>query len=42
MRDDFRLFRLDRMNHLIETGEPFASQPGKTLEDFLARYTNSE
>ncbi len=38
LRDEFRHFRLDRMNNLIESGESFTSQPGKTLEDFLAQY----
>ncbi len=40
LRDEFRHFRLDRMSNLIESGESFALQPGRTLEDFLAQYEN--
>lgn len=35
LRDDFRHFRLDRMNAIAVTG-PFEIQPGRTLDDFLA------
>lgn len=38
LRDEFRHFRLDRMDKLIESGESFTLQPGRTLEDFLAQY----
>jgi predicted DNA-binding transcriptional regulator YafY len=38
LRNEFRSFRLDRMNNLIESGEAFTPQPGRTLEDFLAQY----
>jgi predicted DNA-binding transcriptional regulator YafY len=34
LRNDFRHFRVDRMCR-IDHGEPFALQPGRTLEDFL-------
>ncbi len=36
LRNDFRNFRLDRVVSL-EAGEPFESEPGKTLKDFLRR-----
>ena len=36
LRDDFRHFRLDRLAHLVETGERFADEAGRRLEDFLA------
>jgi predicted DNA-binding transcriptional regulator YafY len=35
-RGDFRQFRLDRMTGLA-AGELFEAQPGRTLDDFLAR-----
>lgn len=41
LREDFRHFRLDRMETLIESGENFVSKPGQALEDFLARYEKS-
>ncbi len=31
MRDDFRSFRLDRMERLVDTGETFAAEPGKRV-----------
>lgn len=34
-RDDFRHFRLDRMEDWELTGDTFAPEPGKTLEDFM-------
>ena len=37
LRQDFRSFRLDRIGEAEVTEEPFQSEPGKTLEDFLAR-----
>jgi predicted DNA-binding transcriptional regulator YafY len=36
LRDDFRHFRLDRIGD-PSLGEPFSSEPDKTLEIFLAR-----
>ena len=36
LRVDFRNFRLDRIREPMLT-EPFADEPGKTLDDFLAR-----
>ncbi len=35
-RDDFRSFRLDRIEGLQVLAEPFADEPGKLLRDFLA------
>ena len=37
LRQDFRSFRLDRIGEAEMTEEPFQPEPGKTLEDFLAR-----
>jgi predicted DNA-binding transcriptional regulator YafY len=37
LRQDFRSFRLDRIGEAEVTDEPFQPEPGKTLEDFLAR-----
>ncbi len=34
LRRDFRMFRLDRMSDVEETGEIFRPEPGKTLKDF--------
>ncbi len=34
LRDDFRMFRLDRIAAMDSGGEPFAPEPGKTLADF--------
>ena len=36
LRCDFRSFRLDRVLKAEPTGSPFAPEPGKTLEDYLA------
>lgn len=36
LRNDFRNFRLDRMNELELMGETFDDEPGKTLRDYLA------
>ncbi|MGL4406080.1 MAG: helix-turn-helix transcriptional regulator [Notoacmeibacter sp.] len=33
-RDAFRMFRLDRMSNLKDSGEKFKLEPGKTLKDF--------
>lgn len=38
LRDDFRSFRADRFLALETRAERFAPEPGKMLEDFLARY----
>jgi predicted DNA-binding transcriptional regulator YafY len=35
LRRDFRNFRLDRVSTCLRTGESFANEPGKTLDDFL-------
>ncbi len=37
LRDDFRTFRLDRINDFEILSERFRSEPGKTLHDFLKR-----
>lgn len=37
LRDDFRVFRLDRMV-LREVGAPFEEQPGRTLREYMTRY----
>lgn len=34
LRHDFRMFRLDRITRLEDTGDTFRSEPGKTLRDF--------
>ena len=34
LRDDFRMFRLDRIDRMIDTGETFRPERGKTLADF--------
>ncbi|PVB60809.1 YafY family protein [Labrenzia sp. 011] len=34
LRQDFRMFRLDRIGEIRETGDRFSSEPGKTLKDF--------
>jgi predicted DNA-binding transcriptional regulator YafY len=36
-RDDFRNFRLDRIEELRITGEPFNDEHGKTVDDFLVK-----
>ena len=36
LREDFRLFRIDRILELHETGETFSSEKGKSLADFYA------
>jgi predicted DNA-binding transcriptional regulator YafY len=37
LRDDFRAFRLDRIERLSPTGEGFRSEPGRTLADHMRR-----
>ncbi|MFA5628349.1 MAG: WYL domain-containing protein [Thiohalomonadaceae bacterium] len=41
LRDDFRHFRLDCMDHLLEIGESFEPVPGRRLKDFLALVSES-
>lgn len=40
-RNDFRNFRLDRISMLREMDETFDDQPGRRLEDLLARYRSA-
>lgn len=35
-RGDFRTFRVDRIDALLDTGTTFDAEPGKTLADFIA------
>jgi predicted DNA-binding transcriptional regulator YafY len=37
LRRDFRTFRIERIAALNAKGEPFRDEPGKTMEDFIAR-----
>ena len=37
LRADFRNFRADRISGLVECGDAFRHEPGKTLKDFVAR-----
>ncbi len=37
LREDFRTFRLDRIEHLAVTGDRFRAERGRTLNDFLKR-----
>lgn len=37
LRDDFRVFRVDRIETLIDTGATFKAEDGKTLKDYLAK-----
>jgi predicted DNA-binding transcriptional regulator YafY len=34
LRQDFRMFRLDRISQVDELGDKFKAEPGKTLKDF--------
>lgn len=36
LRDEFRHFRLDRMDTVVLLGDGYESLPGRTLQDFLA------
>ncbi|MEJ2592631.1 MAG: YafY family protein [Candidatus Thiodiazotropha sp.] len=36
LRDAFRHFRLDRIDNLIESGDGFEPEDGRTLDDFLS------
>ncbi|MEO9528331.1 YafY family protein [Roseibium sp.] len=38
LRQDFRVFRLDRISELREEGDNFAAEPGKTLKDFYRSF----
>lgn len=38
LREDFRMFRVDRIRTLDDTGERFADEPGKRMADYLDRY----
>lgn len=40
LRDDFRMFRLDRIRTLGATGESFRPEPGRTLADFYRMMEN--
>jgi predicted DNA-binding transcriptional regulator YafY len=37
LRDDFRSFRVDRIQHAERLDEPFTPKPGQTLADYLQR-----
>ena len=37
LRNDFRVFRVDRIDHLAATGHIFQHQPGRRLQDYLER-----
>jgi predicted DNA-binding transcriptional regulator YafY len=37
LRDDFRMFRIDRMTTIGECGRTFRPEPGRKLADFYAR-----
>lgn len=37
LRGDFRMFRLDRIGAVLDTGETFQHETGKTLKDFYRR-----
>jgi predicted DNA-binding transcriptional regulator YafY len=41
LRTDFRTFRLDRAERLALTDERFKPEPGRRLEDYLARVTGA-
>ncbi|MEQ8806636.1 MAG: WYL domain-containing protein, partial [Rhodospirillales bacterium] len=34
LRNDFRVFRLDRIDAMADAGDPFKPERGKTLADF--------
>jgi predicted DNA-binding transcriptional regulator YafY len=34
LREDFRMFRLDRIDEMADLGDRFRAEPGKTLNDF--------
>ena len=41
LRDDFRVFRVDRIRTLDVTFESFEEEPGKTLGDYMDRVENN-
>ena len=41
LRVDFRTFRLDRADRVEITEQRFSHEPGKRLEDYLARVTRA-
>ena len=41
LRVDFRTFRLDRTDRVEITEQRFSHEPGKRLEDYLARVTRA-
>lgn len=42
LREDFRMFRLDRIEELVETGDTFRPEPGKTLKDFYRKMEDED
>ncbi|MFQ5624426.1 MAG: helix-turn-helix transcriptional regulator [Paracoccaceae bacterium] len=42
LRDDFRMFRLDRIGTMADTGERFRPERGKTLGDFYRQMETRE
>lgn len=40
LRNDFRMFRLDRMRELVTRETTFRDEPGKTIADWLRRVTD--
>jgi predicted DNA-binding transcriptional regulator YafY len=40
-REDFRVFRVDRINETLVPGDRFESESGKTLLDYLKRFAQS-
>ena len=42
LREDFRMFRIDRVVAMSETGEQFPRIPGHTLQDFFAAMLREE
>ena len=38
LREDFRVFRVDRIQDCAATGETFRDEPGKTLADYMQRF----
>lgn len=42
LREDFRMFRIDRIHHLADSEIQFPRTPGQTLQDFLATVVRDE
>ncbi len=42
LRNDFRMFRVDRIDTLIEIGTTFSDEPGKSLADMMAIMTRKK